>query len=132
MCSPARSTGSIMTVNGYLRAVLVDGAQSFVYRPGVARLLGRVDHDLELRFVAPVTSPSFPMLCLRIGRGQAPAVATYRDSGHVQSAAAFESAVFEGHIPVADGTEDIDHPAPPIPRPAGRTETPPRLTGMPN
>jgi hypothetical protein len=121
-----------MTVSGYLRAVLVDGAQPFVYRPGVARLLGHVDNGLQLRFVAPVTSPSFPTLRLRIGRGQPPAVATYPDSGHVPSAAAFESAVFEGHIPVSDGAEDIDYPAPPTPRPAGRTEPPPRLTRVPN
>lgn len=110
-----------MTGDGYLRAVLVDGAQPFVYRFGVARLLGHVDDGLRLRFVARVTTPSFPSLWLRTGRGQPRAAVAYRESGSVASAATLESAVCERDMPVPDNAQNV-YTAPPIPSPTRRTE----------
>lgn len=111
-----------MTGDSYLCAVLADGAAPFVYRSGVARLLGHVDDDLRLRFVAPVTAPSFPSLRLRIGRVQPPAVVTYRDNGHVPSGIAPESPVSVSDIPVPNNTAYSDDAAPPTPGRVRRTE----------
>jgi hypothetical protein len=68
-----------MTADGYLRGVLLDGARRFVYRSGVARLLGRVCADVDVVFVAAPACGAFPSLRPGTDTRREPTVRTYRE-----------------------------------------------------